>query len=219
MKEVVCKYCGKKFEIENKYYNRSKTKNFFCCKKCCHEANSLKNNLVLKFDDKDFVNLINSCKSLREVCFKLGYKDASGYTIDSIKKRCDKLGISYPIDKKVKGNRIIKERTKGEILSSIRTYQGYRSAIRKDAEKTFEELDGSYSCCVCGYDKHIEIAHVKAVSDFSHNTLVKEINDIENIIPLCPNHHWEFDNGVISEDDLLTIKEYIKNRKNSGMEE
>ena len=39
------------------------------------------------------------------------------------------------------------------------------------------------------------------------------------IIPLCPNHHWEFDNGVMNEDNLLKIEKYLKNKKNSGMEE
>lgn len=211
MVKVICENCGKEFEIENKYYNRSKTKKFFCCKKCC----AVKKNFVLKFSDEEFTNIVNSSKSLNEICRRLGYSDASGYSVDSIKKRCFELGIFYPNDKKIKGKREIKNASKGDLLSSIKTYQGYRSAIRKDAEKTFEEFDGSHVCCVCGYDKHIEIAHIKAVCDFSNESLVSEINDIKNIIPLCPNHHWEFDNGALSEENLEKIKKY----RNSGMEE
>ena len=40
-----------------------------------------------------------------------------------------------------------------------------------------------------------------------------EINNIENIIPLCPTHHWEFDNGVMNEDNLLKIEKYLKHKK------
>ena len=47
------------------------------------------------------------------------------------------------------------------------------------------------------YNKHIEIAHKKAVSDFDDSATIAEINDINNLIALCPNCHWEFDNGLL----------------------
>ena len=56
---------------------------------------------------------------------------------------------------------------------------------------------------VCGYDKTYEVAHIKAVSEFSDDALISEINDINNLIALCPNHHWEFDHLQ------LDISEYI----------
>ena len=33
--------------------------------------------------------------------------------------------------------------------------------------------------------------------------LISEINNIDNLIALCPNHHWEFDHSQ------LNISEYI----------
>lgn len=54
-----------------------------------------------------------------------------------------------------------------------------------------------------GYDKHIEIAHIKAVSDFSDDSLISEINDKNNLVALCPNHHWEFDNGFLKKEDIF----------------
>ncbi len=51
-----------------------------------------------------------------------------------------------------------------------------------------------YKCQKCGYDKHIEVAHVRPVSDFSGDSLLVDINDISNLVGLCPNCHWEFDN-------------------------
>jgi len=57
-------------------------------------------------------------------------------------------------------------------------------------------------CCrKCGYDKHVELAHIKAVSDFNDDSLLREVNSEDNVIPLCPNCHWEFDN--LSRDDFL----------------
>lgn len=54
-----------------------------------------------------------------------------------------------------------------------------------------------YKCAICGYDKHIEIAHIKAVSDFEDSVKISEINSINNLIALCPNHHWEYDNNIL----------------------
>ena len=33
--------------------------------------------------------------------------------------------------------------------------------------------------------------------DFDDNNTIAEINDISNLIGLCPNHHWEYDNGLL----------------------
>ena len=46
---------------------------------------------------------------------------------------------------------------------------------------------------VYNYDKHIEIAHIKAIKDFDPDTRLSQINDVSNLLPLCPNCHWEFD--------------------------
>ena len=50
------------------------------------------------------------------------------------------------------------------------------------------------ACACCGYDKHVELAHIKPVSSFDVNTLISVVNSEENVIQLCPNCHWEFDN-------------------------
>ena len=57
-------------------------------------------------------------------------------------------------------------------------------------------------CLVCKYSNHVEVAHVKAVSKFSDDTLVSEMNDLQNLMYLCPNHHWEYDNGKLSLEEL-----------------
>lgn len=50
------------------------------------------------------------------------------------------------------------------------------------------------SCRHCGYSKHLELAHIKAISSFPDSATLGEVNSESNVIPLCPNCHWEFDN-------------------------
>lgn len=52
-------------------------------------------------------------------------------------------------------------------------------------------------CRNCGYDKHTEVCHRKAISDFDLSTPASVVNDKNNLIRLCPNCHWEFDNGLL----------------------
>ena len=53
------------------------------------------------------------------------------------------------------------------------------------------------SCIACGYSKHVEVCHIRAVADFSGTALLEEINQDTNLVGLCPNHHWEFDHGLL----------------------
>jgi predicted restriction endonuclease len=88
-------------------------------------------------------------------------------------------------------------KSKGELFKSRVNWQSARSAIQKGARLKWSRSGNLQACAVCGYALHVEIAHKKAVSDFSDDALIKDINSIENLIPLCPNHHWEFDNKVL----------------------
>lgn len=53
-------------------------------------------------------------------------------------------------------------------------------------------------CQNCRYNKHVEVCHIKPISSYPKDTMIDEINDISNIVFLCPNCHWEFDNGILS---------------------
>lgn len=64
--------------------------------------------------------------------------------------------------------------------------------VRTRARQIAKKL-GYNKCAECGYSKHIEVAHIKAISSFDLSTLISAINSPENLIPLCPNCHWEFD--------------------------
>ena len=76
-------------------------------------------------------------------------------------------------------------------------WQAARSSIQHLARRAFFETTPSPKCAICGYDKHVEVAHIKPVSGFSDEATMREINSFSNLIGLCPNHHWEFDNGLL----------------------
>ena len=53
-----------------------------------------------------------------------------------------------------------------------------------------------YECIECGYKLHVDVCHKKPISQFSINTKLKIVNSKKNLMYLCKNHHWEFDNNV-----------------------
>jgi hypothetical protein len=92
-----------------------------------------------------------------------------------------------------KGSTLFEDKTLDEMKIIGITPSNIYAAVRYRARATAKKM-GWKQCAHCGYDKHIEIAHKKAISDFEGNTLVSIINSKENLLPLCPNCHWEFDN-------------------------
>lgn len=66
--------------------------------------------------------------------------------------------------------------------------------IRAQARNNFKDLL-SKPCYFCGYDKHVELCHIKPISQFKPTDKIRDVNSYKNLIQLCPNCHWEFDNG------------------------
>jgi hypothetical protein len=127
---------------------------------------------------------------------------------------CCKCGIQFqPVNNKLKHcvdcislnkhktapkkNRLDRNTTKDNLFSTRKNWQSARSQIRKDAARIFFEVNNEPTCLVCGYDKHVEVCHIISVADFPGDATISEINALENLVGLCPNHHWEFDNNLV----------------------
>lgn len=76
-------------------------------------------------------------------------------------------------------------------------YVRARGRITKNANSIFKAHNKRMVCDICGYDKYIEVCHIRAVKDFEDNAKIKDINSISNLVGLCSNHHKEFDNGLL----------------------
>ena len=215
--QVKCDNCGKVFYMTPKQYRHHKSNHFFCSRECSKKYSSAKNKKINQISDEAFIKLVAESKSFTELGKKIGHSWSNSQFNRYAKERCKLLNIKIPFvhpyettEKEV--IRPIKEKTKGELMSNRNSYQSYRSTIRRDADETFQKEDGNYACCICNYNKHVQIAHVRAVASFKDTDLISEINHIDNLIPLCPNHHWEFDNDKLNEKDRKKIDKYIKHR-------
>ena len=69
--------------------------------------------------------------------------------------------------------------------------------IRDNARCLYKKSDKP-KACICGYDKHYEICHIKAIKDFDKDTPIVVVNSLDNLVALCPNCHWEFDKGLLN---------------------
>ena len=88
-------------------------------------------------------------------------------------------------------------KTKRQLFGQSKYYTVGRNVIRKHAVRKYEQSNKPKKCYVCGYDKHIDVCHIKPVASFPDNAFIHDINAPSNLVALCPTHHWEFDNGYL----------------------
>jgi cytidyltransferase-like protein len=84
-------------------------------------------------------------------------------------------------------------------ISTGNTTKFWQQNIRRHARNMMKyEYKKPKKCHICGYDTYVETCHIKPVSKFEKTVKIKEVNSEENLVYLCPNHHKEFDLGLIS---------------------
>ena len=151
--------------------------------------------LVNALDDEDFIKIVNESLSWKEIAERLGYKNSclSTNVKDAFFDRCASLGLNFNGFKP----KVVLDMTKRELFDLRKNWQSARSSIRKLAQQIYLENTETPRCEICGYSNHVEVAHKKAVSEIDGDSTIREINSIDNLIVLCPNHHWEYDNGIL----------------------
>lgn len=183
----------------------------FCCRSCAsqysnkfpdkHKNFYQTNSLLKKCSDEDFLKAYDKSSSCTELARSIGYGNHISTKLrEQIKDRINQLGLDQYIDRTIP----IANMTKRELISRRSNWQSWRSCIQRNARDVYSNSNKPKECIVCCYNKTYEVAHVKSVSSFDDNTLISEINNIDNLIALCPNHHWEYDNNI------LDIFEYIQ---------
>lgn len=68
------------------------------------------------------------------------------------------------------------------------------SVVRQHARKVHKKL---VPCPGCSYDKHVECCHIRDITDFPDSATLGEVNSKRNVVLLCRNCHWEFDNDIL----------------------
>lgn len=83
-------------------------------------------------------------------------------------------------------------------------YSIYIKGIKPDKDNARRVLESSEREKVCQYchnhefDAILEVHHLKGILEFDEDTLIKEINNENNLVWLCPNHHIMLEKGLIS---------------------
>jgi hypothetical protein len=93
-----------------------------------------------------------------------------------------------------------KDKLQRETLQDLKSRSktaNFHSQVRGNARTVYRNSGLPNCCSICGYTNHIEICHIKPVSEFSLDTKISIVNEISNLVALCPNHHWELDNGLV----------------------
>lgn len=183
-----CKFCNQDILAKEDSRLSDIKRKQFCNSSCAASYNNKKNPKRKAVTQGECLN----CKTIIEFEYN---KNKQTY-----KKRqyCNACLDAIKIENltKHKNNKLIKymSKTKGEIKQELKNPF---SALRNQARRIYNNSDRPKICSICGYKNHIEIAHKKGIAKFDDNAKISEINNIDNLIALCPNHHWEFDNGLL----------------------
>lgn len=130
------------------------------------------------------VRVISSCIN----CKKDTEYGNRKFCVSCIKQRWDKTWPLKPLKFRTLKEELLLNPEKG-----ANKYNRIRGSLRNE----FKAVIKKQKCKNCGYDKHVEICHIKPISVFPLNALIKTVNSRSNAVLLCPNCHWELDNGKL----------------------
>ena len=175
--KINCEYCNNEFDKQE--WRIKKSKHNFCSRKCsCQNATEIR--------WEDHVKLENKCSLCDK---KIDWRNSSALCNDCLNKSLTEKSKSI---------------TLGELKSkhNNRNIKKWYSAEIRVLNKSWNYDLSQLACQKCGYTLHSEMCNVKAIKDFNNDSTLGEINDLANIVVLCPNHHWEFDNNLLSLKDI-----------------
>lgn len=89
------------------------------------------------------------------------------------------------------------QRTIGDLRRATAYAYQVNAQIRYMARRAYRRSHLPTACYACGYDRHIEVCHIRPIGEWPDNTAISVINGEENLIALCPNCHWELDHGQL----------------------
>lgn len=78
----------------------------------------------------------------------------------------------------------------------------YSADIRNKLRTDYRNSNRPKFCVICGYDKFYELSHLIPIAKFSDDTPMSVVNDFDNVAPLCPTHHWEYDHSLLNPADV-----------------
>lgn len=194
--KLICPQCEQEFERPEKQYKNSLRRHckMFCSRECRDTANRTR--------------ITCQCGQ----CGEPITKKPSQFNKSQLHFCNRSCAATYNNQHRVKAIKLcitcgqpIYNRNKSEMCQScfrngwrIRLLQDIdRSALRGIARTVYyTEKPNQIACEKCGYDKYIEVCHIKPIKSFTPDTPLEEINSVSNLVGLCRNCHWELDHDL-----------------------
>ena len=73
----------------------------------------------------------------------------------------------------------------------------YSTVVRQHARGIADSAGLLRECAYCGYSLCVDCCHIRPVANFPFEANLNEVNDVQNLVGLCRNHHWELDHGFL----------------------
>ncbi len=182
---IKCNQCQNSFEKSNSAINRSKSGKHYCSRSC---ATTMNNRGRQRNPPKQ-----RSCNR----CSKT-------YSIKTSSHRSKKICKDCALKREEYLGSIRKESIGSfQLNASIQNkHPSWKNSYVRNFARSWNKELKSHPCQNCGYSKHIEFCHIKAITSFPDSALLGEINSPENILILCRNCHWELDNDQLNAVDI-----------------
>lgn len=204
----IIQFCSQKCSVSNRTINKKIITN---CKNCNIEI--IKRPGDIKKGKYQFCSQSCSAKFSNKNRAKYEKCEKTGNLISILKPlpKCANCNISF---KKTRSTQeccsllcTMEFNNKNTIAESIckRVGANRYDSIRKSARNYSMRILPHY-CANCNYDKHFEVCHIKPIKDFNLTEVtVYDINNKDNLIHLCPNCHWEFDNNQLTLEEIKAV--------------
>lgn len=157
------------------------------------------------YSRKQIIEELNCCKSI--VSYHLSHKYKSikkkdvcscGRPKSIIAERC------VECENKLRRERLL-SRTLQEVKDATSNKNNPYHIVRCQARKLLEESGREQKCAICGFSEYVEACHIKAISSFPLDTKIRDVNNLNNLVYLCPNHHILLDRNKLSKEDISHI--------------
>jgi hypothetical protein len=135
---------------------------------------------------------------------KKSYACSCGASVSGPRRKCRKCANQ-------REEKAITRSDKGRLFGSRKNWQSARSAIQQHARRVYKSSSEPKFCVICGYDTHFDVCHIKAVSEFgATSSVLLDVNALSNLVALCKNHHWEFDNEIIAAVEVMAARDAVR---------